>query len=235
MTKSLADRISRLLLEKIGQGAYGIGDELPSEGQLAEEYDVSRLTIRESIKALASRGVIEVRHGKRNRVAPAEQWDLLDADLMKLRGSLRGESQNLIEQLTEVRHILEIGAAELAAQRISSQQLALMREQLEIMIAAESVESEPDIPRAVEADISFHRIIIDAASNEYLSATYRPLEEVLQAVRLKTSATRKVRREAIAWHTEILNRLEQRDTEGSREAMRSHMTQTLGAVREETS
>ncbi|WP_165168375.1 FadR/GntR family transcriptional regulator [Rothia uropygialis] len=234
MVKNLADHVSRSILDRIAQGVVSVGDELPPEGVLADELDVSRLTIREAIKTLAGRGVITVKHGKRNRIAPVENWDLLNVELMELRGRMRGESRNLVEQLTEVREIVEIGAAELAASRITDEQLKLMRKQVEIMVEVENSDGEPDVARAVEADIAFHGVIIEAAGNEYLAATYRPLEEVLRAVRMETSSTRKVRNDAIHWHTEILKKLENKDKEGSREAMRSHMRQTMGAVREET-
>lgn len=234
MSRNLADRVTRSILDRIARGVVSVGDELPPEGVLADELDVSRLTIREAIKTLAGRGVILVKHGKRNRIAPVENWDLLNVELMELRGRMRGESRNLVEQLTEVREIVEIGAAELAAERITPEQLEEMRRHLGTMIQVEAEEGEPDVARAVEADIAFHRIIIEAAGNEYLAATYRPLEEVLKAVRMDTSATAKVRNEAIHWHGEILNKLENKDTKGSREAMRSHMGQTMGAVREDS-
>ncbi|WP_030014108.1 FadR/GntR family transcriptional regulator [Curtobacterium sp. S6] len=234
MSRNLAERVGRKILDRIAEGDYRIGEELPSEAVLAEELDVSRLTIREAIKNLAGRGVILVQHGKRNRLAPLENWDLLNVELMKLRGSMRGERRNLVEQLTEVRHVVEIGAAELAAVRITPSRLGVLRRHLEEMKAAESATGAADVERAVEADIAFHRTIIEAAGNEFLQATYRPLEEVLRAVRLETSAAESVRREAIHWHGAILERLESHDPEGAREAMRSHMNQTMNAVREET-
>lgn len=234
MSKNLADQVSRSILDRIAQGIVCVGDELPPEGKLAEELDVSRLTIREAVKTLAGRGVITVKHGKRNRIAPVEDWDLLNVELMELRGRMRGESRNLVEQLTEVREIVEIGAAELAARRITGDQVRQMREQIDIMIEADHAPDGPDVARSVEADIAFHRVIVEAAGNEYLAATYRPLEEVLRAVRMETSSRQKVRDDAIHWHTEILKKLENKDADGSREAMRSHMRQTMEAVREGT-
>ncbi|MCT1589610.1 FadR/GntR family transcriptional regulator [Kocuria palustris] len=230
-TMNRSERAGRSILDKIADGSLRIGEELPSEAELAAELEMSRLTIREAIKTLAARGVVIVRHGRRNRLAPVENWDLLNVELMELRGRMRDEGRDLMEQLTEARQVIEIGAAALAAKRISSTQLDEMRVCLRRMAEAEV--DVPDIEAAVEADIAFHRVIIDAAANEYLAATYRPMEEVLRAVRQQTSATGRVRAEARTWHAKILERLDQGDVQGSREAMRGHMEQTMRAVKEE--
>ena len=226
-----AEQASRSILDRVAEGTLRIGEELPSEADLAAELDMSRLTIREAVKNLAARGVISVRHGKRNRLAPVEEWDLLNAELMELRGRMRGEGRDLVEQLTEVRQIIEIGATELAAQRISPAQIDRMRAEIKAMAEAEN--AGPDIEAAVEADIRFHRVIVEAAANEYLAAVYRPMEEVLRAVRRQTSATAEVRAQALGWHLEIFKQLELARVEGSRDAMRGHMEQTMRAVLEE--
>ena len=108
---SRADRAASAILEDIARGEHPVGSELPAEADLAASLDVSRLTLREAVKSLAAKGVVVVRHGKRAQVADPDSWDLLDAELMTLRGRLRGEERQLALKMMEMRRIVEVGAA----------------------------------------------------------------------------------------------------------------------------
>lgn len=196
---SRADAAARVILEGIADGRYALGAQLPSEAQLAEESGVSRLTAREAVRDLAARGVLTVRHGTRALVSDPRRWDLLDPELMGLRGALLGEER----------------------------QLAVLREALQEMIDAEQDE---DVARAVEADLRFHQVIVEATGNEFLAATYRPLTQVMHSVRLRTSATAGVPSEAIRWHRRILEALQEHDVTAAVAAMRGHMDQTSSAL-----
>ncbi|MDO4252962.1 MAG: FadR/GntR family transcriptional regulator [Rothia sp. (in: high G+C Gram-positive bacteria)] len=225
----LAEKVSNSILDRIASGHYSLGQLLPAEGELADELGVSRLTLRESVKDLAARGVIQVRHGKRHRVAPARQWSVLDPQLAHIRGQLLGESTAWVVQLMEARQIVEVGACELAAERISNQQLQELAEQLEAMVVAHKLEN---VDASVQADLNFHRTIVAASDNDYLRAAYTPLEQVLQLVRMQTSAHAQVRTDAAYWHEQIYQALLEGSRDKARQAMQEHMLQTLGAIRE---
>lgn len=223
----LAEKVSDIILDRIASGYYSIGQLMPAESEIAEELEVSRLTLRESIKNLAARGVLEVRHGKRNRVASPEQWSVVDPQLAQIRGKLTGDPIAWITQLMEARHIIEVGASELAATRITNEQLEELERSLQSMREANE---NHDSTASVTADMIFHRTIIKAANNEYISATYAPLEEILETVRRTTSSSPEVRADAEHWHSEIYAALAARSPQKTRDAMRSHMSQTLSAV-----
>lgn len=223
----LADKVSGIVLERIAAGYYSIGQLMPAEGELAEELEVSRLTLRESVKDLAARGVLEVRHGKRNRVADPKKWSVIDPQLAEIRGQLTGDSTAWVNQLMEARHIVEVGACELAATRITSDQLHQLQQALDAMREANLAD---DVEASVEADLAFHRLIIAAAGNDYLTATYAPLEAVLKTVRRTTSSSAQVRADAEHWHSEIFAALNEGSPDKARAAMRSHMRQTVEAV-----
>lgn len=227
----LAEKVSDTILERIATGQYSIGSLMPAETELAEELGVSRLTLRESIKDLAARGVLEVRHGKRNKVTDTSSWSVVDPQLADIRTKLTGDSSRWITQLMEARHIIEVGACELASQRITDNQLAELAQLLKVMDYADK---NHDIERATNADMDFHRIILDAASNDYLRAAYQPLEQVLLNVRKQTSSSPSVRKDAAHWHEEIYKALAAHSTADARHAMRQHMRQTLRAVHEVT-
>lgn len=227
---SRADRAAKAILEGIARGEYPVGDELPAEADLAASLGVSRLTLREAVKSLAAKGVLIVRHGKRAQVADPDSWDLLDAELMRLRGALRGEERQLALKMMEVRRIVEVGAAELAAERISDSRLSVLAEQIEVMERAGAAD---DVETVVAADLRFHQLIVEAAENEYLLATYRPLTEVLQAVRRRTSAPPAVRADADHWHRQVLDALRTHQSNAAIAAMEGHMRQTQRAIEKE--
>lgn len=222
-----SQRVTQHILEGIANGTYIPGDEMPAEAELATTYKVSRLTAREAVKALANRGVLTVRHGKKALIAAPEHWSTLDPQLARIRGSLLGDDQAWALQLMEARHILEVGSAALAATRISAEQLATLNECINTMKTADA---QDDIDASVEADMAFHSTILKAADNEYLSASYTPLEEILRSVRFETSSTTQVRKDAIHWHTRILEGLRTGNAEEARAAMHGHMQQTINAL-----
>lgn len=221
-----SDRAQRAMLEAIADGDLPIGSDLPSEAQLAERFGVSRLTMREAVGSLADRGVLDVRQGRRNRIADPSGWSVLDPDVMAVHARLADDSPAVIASLMEARQVLEVGIARLAAERISEAQL----EQLEDALAVMRAEIDRDGDASARADIAFHDVIVDAAGNPFLTGAFTPLQAMLLAVRMRTSASRQVRADAIAHHERILAALRARDADAAASAMAAHMEQTRGAT-----
>lgn len=226
-----ADRTARALLERIADGTHAVGSQLPSEQDLARELGVSRLTVREAVRALAIDGVIEVHQGRRNRVAPTSDWSVLSADVMAARARIDSGANSLLEELLEARLVLEVEIARLAATRITDEQLARMRAAIGEMTATLESDDPADVERNTAGDIAFHEVIVEAAGNAYLAGAFRPLREILGAVRLRTSAKSEVRHRALGWHQRILEALERRDPAATAEAMTGHMHQTSEAMK----
>lgn len=219
-------RVKRSILEVIASGEFSVGADLPSEAQLAERFASSRLTLRESVSALASAGVIEVRQGRRNRIAPVSDWSVLDPEVVAVRTRLTGDSRQIVGDLMEARRVLEVGIVRLAAERISDKQIS----ELENALSKMHCELDGDVEKSARADIEFHEVIGMAAGNAYLKGAFHPLHQMLLAVRIRTSSSRKVRADAIAWHKQILNALRARDPEAATQAMSGHMDQTAAAT-----
>lgn len=219
-------RVQRALLAAIAAGEYGVGAELPSEAQLAERFSVSRLTVRESISALAAAGVLEVQQGRRNRIAAISDWSVLDPEVVSARSRLTGDSPALVTDLMEARRVLEVGMARLAAEHISPAHIAELEESLSEM----RHELDGNAERSAHADIRFHEVIAAAASNAFLTGAFHPLQQMLLAVRIQTSSSREVRADAIAWHERILAALRAGDVEATARAMNGHMDQTANVT-----
>lgn len=146
---------------RIVGGTYPPGAPLFSE-HLEREFEVSKTVVREALKVLAAKGLVESRQKRGTVVLPRESWNLLDGDVLRWQG---GEPPDFafLEKLAEVREIVEPPAARLAAKRRAQEDLDTMRAALDDMAAAQ----DPDT--MVAADVRFHRALLDAAHNEVLS------------------------------------------------------------------
>jgi GntR family transcriptional regulator, galactonate operon transcriptional repressor len=130
--------------------------------QLEAELDVSRTALREALKVLAAKGLVDARQKRGTFVRPRRDWHLLDADL--LRWQLAEQPTGaLLSKLAEVRSIVEPAGARLAAQRRDEDDLGALAAALTAM-----AESDPASVAAVDADLAFHAALLAASHNELL-------------------------------------------------------------------
>ncbi|WP_307371783.1 FadR/GntR family transcriptional regulator [Microbacterium sp. W4I4] len=209
------------LLDEIIAGRLVAGEQLPPEGDLAAQFGVSRLTMREGVKLLQAQGVIVQVPGSRHRIAPTEEWTGLEAVVRHARSAGARERSSL--EMLEMRVMFETGAAELAASRRTDSDLA----ELEILVGRmQDAHAVTDVAAFVAADLAFHDVIFRVADNRILVASMRPLTTMLQETRSETSDVADIREHAIAEHLTVLAALRTGSAEASREAMVSHMRQT---------
>ena len=107
--------------EQICSGKFAPGDILPAEPVLAEQMQVSRITIRETMKSLSAKGMLEVRRRYGTIVLPRSQWQLFDPDVITWRARAGAIDECLIQDLMELRLIIEPNAAKLAAKRATAE------------------------------------------------------------------------------------------------------------------
>lgn len=209
------------LLDAIIAGTLTAGEQLPPEGQLAVEFGVSRLTMREAVRLLQAQGVIVVVPGSRHRIAPVSEWTGMDAVVRHARSAGQRERSSL--ELLEVRLMIETGAARLAAERRSDDDLAVLEDSLQRM----AVHHEAgDVEAFVAADLEFHDAIIRAADNRILVAAILPLTAMLEETRGETSAVPEIRAHALTEHRIVLDAIRSGMAVDARDAMANHMQQT---------
>ncbi|GAQ51011.1 FadR/GntR family transcriptional regulator [Streptomyces acidiscabies] len=222
---SLADDLAEQLLTAIIDGQYPPDSALPPEGELSGIGGVSRLTVREAVKALRAQNVVRVVRGRGTYVNPPDRWTALEP---VVRAASRSASGALSERLIEARRLIENGACELAATRRTEKDLADLRRQLELMReAAEHADTE----LFVQADIDFHDIVMRASGNLFVPLLFEPFGALLVEGRRETSAVPEIRTHAIAHHERVLAALELGDAEAARAAMDGHMEQTADDLR----
>lgn len=217
--RTASDAVVAHLEHLILDGAHQPGDSLPSESELAAELQVSRLTVREGVRSLAARGLVEVSHGRRPVVAAPNASQLRDF----FSSTVRRDARGLLE-LLEVRLAIEVHAAELAARNASDAQIDSLEAALQAMAAA------PDDDTFTAADLRFHHDITEASGNRMISLLVEGMVDPLKTARLQS--LRGYLQGApdvtglIEEHRVILERIAAHDPAGAAQAMRKHLATT---------
>jgi len=220
--KSLTEVVADDLLDRIVAGEFAPDSLVPGELELSSQHEVSRMTVREAMKTLEAQRILRVERGRGTFVNPLGRWGSLHA---VLRAVSEGQDDAAVAvQLIELRRVLETGACELAAGRISAGDLDLLGVEVDKMQAAHR---ENDVPAFVASDLAFHDIILHASGNIFVAALFEPLHRILENRREETSRVPQIQANAIAMHREILKSLRSGQPESARRAMDNHMNQTL--------
>jgi len=211
----LHKKVAALIMREIASGQFLPGDRLPSEHELAQAFDVSRNVVREAIACLRSDGIVVSRQGLGAFVVQPElrQTIRIDAEELRQGGNLRS--------LFELRALLEIEAAALAAERRDDAQLARIREALERMTGAEKWSDA-----GIDADLDFHRALAEATGNPYLVTFLTFLANQMRETIVRARATHglePVVEVTIAEHQKIYDALATADPDAARAAMRAHI------------
>jgi GntR family transcriptional regulator, transcriptional repressor for pyruvate dehydrogenase complex len=219
--------IARLEQRVLGEAEPG--EQLPSESALAAEFGVSRLTVREAVKSLQARGLVEIRRGRRPTVAYPNARPVGDF----FAAAIRRDPRQLLD-LLEVRRALEVHIADLAARNAGRADLVAVQGSLDAMRAV-AQESPLDMERVNTADVAFHESLAAACGNRLLSFLMEAMERPLHAGRMQSLHGHLARGgtvgDVIDQHAAILERIAAHDPQGAAEAMREHLAQTAKDLR----
>ncbi len=198
--------------ELIADGKLRPGDQLPSERELSEMFQVSRASVREAIRALESRGFIEIRQGEGTYIATT-----VETLLASVASALQHQRDPLL-QVFEARKILEPAIAALAADRATAEEVAeleaILDEQTRQIATGET---------GVEADTRFHSALAEAAKNEVLLRLTDAIVDRLRETRERSLQTKGRPPRSLAGHREILEAIQRKDPEKAQEAMLNHL------------
>lgn len=208
----LSDKVAGTMLDTILSRKLQVGDRLPSERELGEQFGVSRTVVREAVRALVAKGVIEVRSGSGLRVAAVDSAAVTESMSLFLRGGSFG-----FEQVHEVRTLIEVHIAGLAAERATDDDLEQLREVHERM-----ERTARDVESAARDDLEFHRAVAKATQNDLYLLVLDSIGSTLIDIRrenLGSGATPTT----LGQHARVLDRIAARDAAGAREAMAAHL------------
>jgi DNA-binding FadR family transcriptional regulator len=174
MIKNVHGNTVDYLGEAIVAGRFGAGGSLPAEPLLCEELSVSRTVIRESIKSLVAKGLIQTGPKVGTRVLPSEQWNWFDPDVIAWQ-SKSGLTPSFVRDLQELRRVVEPAAAKLAAERATETDITEIEDAFTGMKRA--VEGGGDY---VKYDLRFHQGLLRASHNRMLVQMSKALSALLR-------------------------------------------------------
>lgn len=228
--ESLSDSITNDVIRLIVERKLKPGDTLPSEGDLAQRFSVSKPTVREAMKELAIFGVIERRQGKATRVKAIDSSVLSSFFRISI-----GYSEHGIRNALELRRGLEVEVARLAAKRADEEQIASIFTEVERM-----KENIGDIEAWLRHDLAFHRAVTDASQNEIIINMFSGLGAVIEYTMRALGMQRDLRDAAktLERHLDIARAIQNRNEDAASEAMQAHFDATspvLEAIRLDSS
>ena len=218
------ERVAEQIEKRILEGELRKGDRLPTERELAEQFQVSRTAVREAMKSLAQKGLIDMRPGRGTIVIDGAREAMQNSIslMMKMKLGEVGGSDNLVE----FRVILETEIAALAAARATEKEISAMRAAILVMD-----ESLNDADAFISADNAFHEALAQATQNALILILINSIVHLLSEQRKQIFETEGGPQRGQIHHRRILESVVRRDPEAARAAMRSHLQQ----VREDVS
>jgi DNA-binding FadR family transcriptional regulator len=217
LSEQVADELERLIPVEFPNA----GDTWPREADLADRFQVSRIVVREAIKILEERGVVEARAG-RGTVTRTPTPDRVHSALLRLFRGRELPSIESMERLMEVRQVLEETVATLAAVRATPADLDRMRDALDRMERMEKAGSDDGDP-----DLEFHLSVASATHNPYFELVLQPLTGVfLELISLTNLSS-----VGIEEHRAVYEAIRERNGIAARQAVRRLMKLTATDLR----
>lgn len=214
-TLSSHDQVARALAADIINGVYKPGEKIPNEAEILQRFGVSRTVLREVLKTLTAKGLIVSKPRVGTKVLDPSYWNFFDAEVLSWKVAT-GFDQKFRSDLTEIRIAFEPRAASLAAERCTKADVAMLRECIGRMRSATTSSLE-----FAEADLEFHKAVINASGNLLLRSISGIIETALVAsFRLSSPVEHEgLHDKVVARHEAIVDAIEVRDPQAAAEAM----------------
>ncbi|MGI5292146.1 FadR/GntR family transcriptional regulator [Nonomuraea polychroma] len=217
---SLAKAVTAELVERIVRGVHPSGTPLPPEPVLCETFSVSRTVVREAVKILQEKGLVQVRQGAGTMVTPPTMWDMLD-ELVLAATIDMDESLGILDDLVVTRRLLESDMAYLAARVAGEESIERLRALVDRMD-----ELVDDHVTYADHDRAFHDTIMQASGNRIARGVVRALEsQVINTARYMGEPERALCVASNQGHRRIYERIAAHDPDGASEAMFTHITE----------
>jgi DNA-binding FadR family transcriptional regulator len=220
----VAGRIGSL----IAQGKLAPGSVLPNESQLGTKFGVSRTALREAIKVLAAKGLVEVRRKTGTRVRPNSHWNMLDGEVLSWLFSGSDVPADLSD-LLEVSRIVEPAGARMAAERATPEDLAKMESAFMAMETAAK-----DLDSCIEPDLLFHLAVLQGTRNGFMKPFGALIQTALRASFRLTSRNSVAHKRTLTLHRAVLEAIKSRNGEEAEAAMHMVLAQTSRDVAAES-
>ncbi len=190
------------------------GDTLPNEEILSQEFDVSRGVLREATKVLVKKGLIRLKPKIGTQIQPKRQWNLFDPDVLVWKFEA-GDKMEFLENIIEVRRIIESEAAKLAAERAGEEEVSLIRSSYDKMVRFLDDKDGYSYEEYNKLDIKFHTSILEACRNELFSQIGYTIRQALLTARQSDKKGIRAQKEILPLHLDIVNAIENHKPEAA--------------------
>ncbi|HFI2462078.1 TPA: FadR/GntR family transcriptional regulator [Streptococcus suis] len=213
MAKPLVEKASERLLELILERGYEVGDKLPNEYELAQDLEVGRSTVREAVRSLATRNILEVRQGSGTYISSKKgvSEDPLGFSLVRDRVKLTTD-------LFEVRYLLEPRIAERVAQFASDEDIARLED---IVVAIEDAVVAGD-SKHLELDVQFHCMLAEMSGNLAMTSLMPVINQSIHLIN-ENYSNRQMKTDSLQAHRNILMAIKQRHPVAAYDSMLAHI------------
>ncbi len=211
--RSLHGQVAHDIGARIVRGELAPGFTLPNEADLGAELNVSRTALREAIKLLAAKGLVESRPKTGTRIRPRASWNMLDPDVLSWLVS-DAAFEDYADDLFEMRRVIEPAAAAIAATRGDKAAIAEIENAYQDMVAAGE-----DIEAGVEPDLRFHKGILVATGNEFIAPLGALIASALATSFRISSTPPGAKLNSLPRHEAVLLAIAAGDAERARKAM----------------
>jgi GntR family transcriptional repressor for pyruvate dehydrogenase complex len=209
---TLVSSVSTEIESTLLGSAIAVGDKLPSERELAARMGVSRPVIRESLRQLQERGLVEAQPGRGTFYRPAEPADAADSLNRLFRRAAVTPAQLIV-----ARKMLECEAAALAAAHRTDDDCAMLERTLHALSSSASLLEQ------VKADISFHDGIAQTSANPVIRLMFASISDITVGLMVRSLSDRQVRQRGLPLHDEVFTAIVAGDPERARTAMNDHL------------
>lgn len=224
---TLSDRVTTSVLDLIAKSALKPGDRLPSERDLGERFGVSRTVVREALRSLAAKGVLDVRTGSGATVARVNVDRASEALRLYVQSSQGRVDGVTYEQINDVREMIETRVARMAAASASVEDIARLA-----AVHDEFCANSQDPEVTPRLDVAFHRAIADSVHNPLVLVMLDSIEPILLEIRRRVARVPGRPGRAIEAHGLILHRIRERDADGAERAMIEHLEESRAVWRD---
>jgi DNA-binding FadR family transcriptional regulator len=222
--RNLFTHVVEELGSRVVRGDLKPGEALPNEAELCREMGASRTVVREAVKSLAAKGLLELRTRTGTRVLAPMHWNLLDLDVLGWRYAAMPRTQ-FFRELFEIRRMIEPPAAALAAERATQADIEVLDAAFAAMEAADA-----STDAAIDADLRFHRAILACAHNDLLAQMGGVIGVgLLVSFRISSSSYTV----ALGQHGAVLDAIRRRRAEQARQAMDALLSGTQAFLERE--
>lgn len=221
---NLTFRIVEDLGIAIVTGQYSETNPFPVETELCTQYGVSRSILREAVKMLTAKGLLDARPRQGTWVQPEEHWNLLDPDVLRWLLE-RKISLKLLREFTEMRLAVEPIAASMAACVADQKAIAAIYANIDRMAAAERGEDDP-----LASDIGFHNSVMHASGNRFYFQLCDLISTALQFSIRTTNAYKGVDLASVIDHKRVADAIAEHDAATAEQAMRAMMQEALDLI-----